>query len=105
MNGVAPDLICYFGNLAWRSIGSIGDGRVQARENDTGPDDANHAKYGIAISRPGHAGHPPEDAHLFDIALIPLTASGWTFPSRRGAGCSSGCRVKLALLRTRPDTG
>ena len=58
MNGVAPDLICYFGNLAWRSIGSVGDGRVQVRENDTGPDDANHAKYGIAImARPGDARH------------------------------------------------
>ena len=51
-----PDLIAYFGNLAWRSIGSVGDGRIHVRENDTGPDDANHAKYGIAIfAGPGHA--------------------------------------------------
>ena len=57
VNGVAPDLIAYFGNLTWRSIGSVGDGRIHVRENDTGPDDANHAKMGIAImTGPGHAG-------------------------------------------------
>ena len=51
-----PDLIVYFGNLTWRSIGSVGDGRIHVRENDTGPDDANHAKNGIADhDRPGHA--------------------------------------------------
>ena len=82
MNGVAPDLICYFGNLAWRSIGSVGDGRVQVRENDTGPDDANHAKYGIAIMLgPGMPDSLPDDAHLFDIAPTLLTALGMDVPA------------------------
>ena len=82
VNGVAPDLICYFGNLAWRSIGSVGDGRVQVRENDTGPDDANHAKYGIAIMLgPGMPDTLPDDAHLFDIAPTLLTALGMDVPA------------------------
>jgi len=82
VNGVAPDLICYFGNLAWRSIGSVGDGRVQVRENDTGPDDANHAKYGIAIMLgPGMPDSLPDDAHLFDIAPTLLTALGMDVPA------------------------
>jgi predicted AlkP superfamily phosphohydrolase/phosphomutase len=82
VNGVAPDLICYFGNLAWRSIGSVGDGRVQVRENDTGPDDANHAKYGIAVMvGPGMPDSLPDDAHLFDIAPTLLTALGMDVPA------------------------
>jgi hypothetical protein len=32
--GVAPDLIAYFGNLAWRSVGSIGSGKIHTFEND-----------------------------------------------------------------------
>jgi predicted AlkP superfamily phosphohydrolase/phosphomutase len=81
VNGVAPDLICYFGNLTWRSIGSVGDGRVHVRENDTGPDDANHAKFGIYImDGPGMPATPPADASLFDIAPTVLTLMGQPVP-------------------------
>ncbi len=48
-NNVAPDLIVYFGDLNWRSVGSLGTGEIYTFENDTGPDDANHAEYGIFI--------------------------------------------------------
>jgi predicted AlkP superfamily phosphohydrolase/phosphomutase len=46
---IAPDLIVYFGDLNWRSAGTIGGGDVHIFENDTGPDDANHAQEGIFI--------------------------------------------------------
>ena len=46
---VPPDLIVYFGNLAWRSVGSLGLGSIYTFENDTGPDDANHGPEGIFI--------------------------------------------------------
>jgi predicted AlkP superfamily phosphohydrolase/phosphomutase len=46
---IPPDLIAYFGNLAWRSAGSVGHGQVHTFENDTGPDDANHASDGMYI--------------------------------------------------------
>jgi predicted AlkP superfamily phosphohydrolase/phosphomutase len=78
---VAPDLICYFGNLTWRSIGSVGDGRVHVRENDTGPDDANHAKFGIYImDGPGMPASAPADASLFDIAPTVLKLMGQPVP-------------------------
>jgi predicted AlkP superfamily phosphohydrolase/phosphomutase len=51
VNGVAPDLICYLGNLSWRSIGTVGGGRVHVSENDTGSDDANHDYEGIFVAR------------------------------------------------------
>jgi predicted AlkP superfamily phosphohydrolase/phosphomutase len=49
--GIAPDLLAYFGNLAWRSAGSVGLGSIYTFENDTGPDDANHAQFGIFIAK------------------------------------------------------
>lgn len=49
INGVAPDVLVYFGDLAWRSIGTVGWGRIHVYENDTGPDDANHAQQGVLI--------------------------------------------------------
>ena len=68
--GVAPDLIVVFGDLLWRSVGTIGgDEGVQTLENDTGPDDANHAQDGLYIAAgPGVEARGQEGAHLLDIA-------------------------------------
>jgi predicted AlkP superfamily phosphohydrolase/phosphomutase len=49
VNGIAPDLIVYFGDLHWRAIGSLGYEQHYTYENDTGPDDANHAVEGMFI--------------------------------------------------------
>jgi predicted AlkP superfamily phosphohydrolase/phosphomutase len=78
VNGVPPDLIVYFGNLFWRSVGSVGLRTIHTFENDTGPDDANHDQYGIfVLAAPGQtskwqaqAGMPaPRDGlHLMDVA-------------------------------------
>lgn len=46
---VPPDLMVYFGNLFWRSVGSMGHRDTRTRENDIGPDDANHSQQGIFI--------------------------------------------------------
>ena len=56
VNRIPPDLMVYFGNLRWRSIGSVGWGRVHLHSNDTGPDDANHSPYGAFIASPALAG-------------------------------------------------
>src|SRR4029079_9800642 len=81
VNGVPPDLIVYFGNLTWRSIGSVGDGAIHTRENDTGPDDANHAKYGVYIFEgPGMPAAAPQGARLFDIAPTVLELMGQQVP-------------------------
>ncbi len=50
VNRVAPDLIAIFGDLHWRSVGTVGWGTVWVHENDTGPDDANHAQHGIFVA-------------------------------------------------------
>lgn len=49
LNNIPPDLIVLFGNLDWRSVGSLGFKDIYTFENDTGPDDANHARHGIFI--------------------------------------------------------
>ena len=48
-NGIPPDLIVYFGDLEWRSVGSVGSKSILTFENDIGPDDANHDWHGIFI--------------------------------------------------------
>jgi predicted AlkP superfamily phosphohydrolase/phosphomutase len=87
VNGVAPDLIVHFGDLLWRSVGTIGgDEGVHTFENDTGPDDANHAQEGLFIlagARIPAAGRT--DAHLLDIAPTVLELLGIDRPgSMRG---------------------
>ena len=49
VNRIAPDLLVYFGDLHWRAVGSVGYGRHYTLENDTGPDDANHATEGMYL--------------------------------------------------------
>jgi len=69
VKNVAPDLIIYFGNLAWRSVGSVGFGSIHTFENDTGPDDANHSQHGILVM--ANAGLKPgrrDGMHLMDVA-------------------------------------
>ena len=76
--GVAPDLIVVFGDLLWRSVGTIGgEEGVQTLENDTGPDDANHAQDGLyVVAGPGVEARGRADAHLLDIAPTVLELLG-----------------------------
>ena len=81
--GVAPDLIVVFGDLYWRSVGTIGgDEGIQTLENDTGPDDANHAQDGLyVVAGPGIEARGRVDAHLLDIAPTVLELLGIDEPS------------------------
>jgi predicted AlkP superfamily phosphohydrolase/phosphomutase len=72
-NGIPPDLLVYFGDLFWRSVGTIGHGSVYTFENDTGPDDCNHAQYGIVIKhdpgvQEGPGGREVSGLQLMDMA-------------------------------------
>lgn len=70
VRGIAPDLIVYFGELAWRSIGTVGGGSLYTTDNDTGPDDANHAQYGLMIfydPQNPRSGQQLQGAQLYDI--------------------------------------
>jgi predicted AlkP superfamily phosphohydrolase/phosphomutase len=69
VRGVAPDLIVYFGDLEWRSVGSVGNGSVFTYENDTGPDGANHDRVGVfAMSGvPGQRTGEAKGMNLVDV--------------------------------------
>lgn len=71
---IPPDLLVYFGNLFWRSIGSVGHDQLYVYENDSGPDGANHDYDGIFIASPlrppkqrQRAGQRVEQLRLLDI--------------------------------------
>ncbi len=75
--GIPPDLIVYFGDLGWRSAGSLGHGRHWTFENDTGPDDANHDRDGICvIAGPDIPIGPRADLEIYDIAPTILELAG-----------------------------
>lgn len=84
VRGRAPDLIVYFDDLAWRSVGSLGTGGLYTVENDTGPDDANHAPFGLMIFHdprsPGH-GQVLAGAQLYDILPTMLHRYGLEAPT------------------------
>ncbi len=72
-NGVPPDMIVYFGDLSWRSVGSVGHDSIYTFENDIGPDDCNHAQYGIVIKydpelAEGTGGREVSGLQLMDLA-------------------------------------
>ena len=83
VRGVPPDLIALLGNLRWRSVGSLGLGSVYTFENDTGPDDANHAEQGIFILREpnGARGKELEGLKLYDVSATILDRFGLEVPS------------------------
>jgi predicted AlkP superfamily phosphohydrolase/phosphomutase len=77
--GVPPDLLVYWGNLDWRSVGQVGMGSVYTFENDTGPDDANHDYNGIFVmydpAHPG-AGRQLDGLSIMDVAPTVLRLYG-----------------------------
>ncbi|MDD8015451.1 MAG: alkaline phosphatase family protein [Acidobacteriota bacterium] len=80
-NGDYPDLMVYFDDLYWRSAGTLGHGRMYLLENDTGPDDAVHAKEGMYIlSAPGAGAGLRRDADILDIAPTVLRTLGVAVP-------------------------
>jgi len=80
---VPPDLIVYFGDLDWRSVASIGGGAIHTYENDTGPDDANHAQQGIFLLRaPGVAGgRQLRELQITDVGPTVLKLLGHEIPA------------------------
>ena len=82
VTNIPPDLIVYLGNLAWRSVGSVGHGTLHVFENDTGPDDANHAQNGLYIASGGEPQTKPAPRTWHAVAPtilegLGLTAPGW----------------------------
>ncbi len=84
VSGVAPDLIVYFGDLDWRSVGAVGLGAIHTFENDTGPDEANHDWHGIVVLASANGSLPLagriEGAQIYDIAPTVLDIMGVEVP-------------------------
>jgi predicted AlkP superfamily phosphohydrolase/phosphomutase len=85
VRGVAPDLIVYFGDLYWRSVGTVGGGQIHTFNNDTGPDGANHAENGIFLLHLAGDGIPGgrqiEGLRITDIAPTILRLFGLPVPN------------------------
>lgn len=84
VRGDAPDAIAYFGDLSWRSAGTVGHGRWFLEENDTGPDDAVHDWDGICVLY-----DPQERLHhdcrrfeIYDVAPTIMRLLGLEIPDR-----------------------
>jgi len=86
---VPPDLIVHFGALYWRSIGGLGYDSLYLQENDTGPDDCNHAQFGsFLLASPNlPVKGKVEGMHLLDIAPTLLDLAGFETPESM-QGCS-----------------
>jgi predicted AlkP superfamily phosphohydrolase/phosphomutase len=69
VRGIAPDLIVYFGDLDWRSVGTVGNPSVFTYENDTGPDGANHDRTGVFMMKglPGQKDGQVDGLRLIDV--------------------------------------
>lgn len=85
VRGVAPDLIVYFGDLEWRSVGTVNAGtveRVFTYENDTGPDGANHDRTGVFVMAglPGQAIGRSDGLKLIDVGPSILSLYGIDAP-------------------------
>ncbi len=82
VNGIAPDLIVYFGDLTWRSVGSMGIGSIHTFENDTGPDEANHSQHGIFVMKAPEieARGKVSGLHVMDVAPTVLHCLGLRVP-------------------------
>lgn len=80
--GLPPDLLVYFDDLAWRAVGSVGLGAVHTATNDTGVDHANHAQHGIFAMRDpqGRRGRR-EVVDILDIAPTILEHLGLPVPA------------------------
>jgi predicted AlkP superfamily phosphohydrolase/phosphomutase len=97
---IPPDLIVYFGDLHWRSVGSIGHETIWTHTNDTGPDDANHAQQGIFLmAEAGNLHSLPvadlranrrEELSIYDVAPTVLAALGITPPPGMGRSVVTG---------------
>lgn len=82
VKGVAPDLLVHFGALAWRAVGGVGYDALHVQENDTGPDDCNHAQFGaFALAASGLTSRGElEGVHLLEIAPTLLALGGYDIP-------------------------
>ena len=103
--GVVPDLLVYFGDLSWRSIGLVGGGEVHVFENDTGSDDANHAHDGLyVLAGNGIPGGQGPEQQIQDVAPTLLSLLGEPIPAEMEGSvfaAAAATRMRPANSRSR----
>jgi predicted AlkP superfamily phosphohydrolase/phosphomutase len=100
VRNVAPDLIVHFGGLSYRSVGGVGYPDLIVLENDTGPDDCNHAQFGsFILAGPSFpAVGELSGVRLLDIAPTLLELGGYDVPSSmQGRSLAGGTRAEPSL--------
>lgn len=80
--GDYPDILAFFGDLAWRPGGTIGHNKIYIHENDTGPDDGVHDWNGVyALWQPDKKGCGQQDENsILDVAPTILDYFGVSIP-------------------------
>jgi len=80
-NGFPPDLLVFFGDLDYRSLGTVG-GEVFVTEDDRGPDGCNHDWDGVVIAAGPRieARGELETRSIHDVAPTVLAALGLPVP-------------------------
>lgn len=84
VRNIPPDLIVYFDDLNWRSVGSVGFPELYTFENDTGPDEANHARHGVFMLKRADGSLPPgerQGLQIQDVAPTVLSLFGIDRPA------------------------
>jgi predicted AlkP superfamily phosphohydrolase/phosphomutase len=100
LNNIPPDLIVFFGDLLWRSIGSVGHRCLHVQENDTGPDDCNHALEGVFVlaAPDGRLSGEIEGASLLEMSPTLLELGGYDIPpTMQGHSLLAGDRSTAAV--------
>jgi len=100
VRNVAPDLIVHFGGLSYRSVGGVGYPELIVVENDTGPDDCNHAQFGSFILAGPRFPAVGElsGVKLLDIAPTLLELGGYDVPSSmQGRSLAGGTKAVEGL--------
>ncbi|AFK22097.1 alkaline phosphatase family protein [Pyrococcus sp. ST04] len=81
--GDKPDMIVYLDDLNWRAAGTLGYETPYLQENDTGPDDAVHAEYGVfSLYLPGMDEAKRIQLTIYDFAPTVLKLFGMRKPLR-----------------------
>jgi predicted AlkP superfamily phosphohydrolase/phosphomutase len=93
VRNVAPDLIVYFGGLAWRAIGGVGYRSCHVGAGELRAGGCNHDQHGaFLLAAPNLPGTGSiEGAHLLDIAPTVLELGGHDIPrSMPGRSLAAG---------------
>ncbi len=97
VNGIAPDLMVYLGDMAWRSLAEFHPGSIFSLHNDHGPDGANHALHGVFVTNLAlKTDSGPVEFNITDIAptVLELLKIKHTIPmDGRILDCLAGIRT------------